>query len=105
MYRSSTRRVEAEGLSFNQKNFELLKQELKRLQMNNAEQEIAIKLNKVSDFVTLFYMELPTARTKTEAFNKYNDIYFDYYGDYRFANYQNFLKAMNKYLKSIRSND
>ncbi len=99
---SSDDGLNIESLSFSDRNFELLKKEYKRLKMNNSEQMIAIKLNSVANFVSLFYAEITVCPTKTEAFNKLNDLYFDYYGEYRFLHYQNFLKAMNKYLKLNR---
>lgn len=103
MYRSTSRRVDPDELSFSDENFELLKKELKRLRMTNEEQMVAIRLCKVSDFVSLFFLEITTHNTKIEAFNYLNDVYFEYFGKYRFSNYQNFLRAMNNYLKNRRN--
>ena len=91
--------LDFENMPFNEGNWEQLKKELARLRLNNEQQQIAIQLNSIQNFVMMHYAALPTARNMLEAFNELNDLYFDYYGEYRFSNYQKFCDARSNYLK------
>ena len=99
MSRGTTGGLDFDELPFSKGNWERLIAEYKRLKMNNEEQQIAIRLNKISEFVMMHYQLLPTTRTSIEAFNKLNDLYFDYYGTYRFSCYQSFCQNRKIYLR------
>lgn len=91
--------LDFDELALNSANWDRLKKELDRLRLNNEEQLLAIRLNNIGDFVLLHYAALPTSRSCIEAFNRLNDLYFNYYGEYRYSSYQKFCRARSEYFK------
>lgn len=41
-------------------------------------------------FYQVYFEELPRHRTKQEAFNSVNDIYFELFGEFKYENYESF---------------
>ncbi len=71
-----------------------LKNYIAKLEKENA---IMQKLSTRKGFYKQYFNFLSTSKTKIEAFNKSNDLYFSLFGKYRYSNFLQFKKIINFY--------
>lgn len=55
-------------------------------------------------FFQYYFYELPHHRTKIEAFNHVNELYFDLFGEYRYEDYNSFRLIFSKNQKQFYEN-
>jgi hypothetical protein len=63
------------------------------------ENEIIRKIGTVTGFYEYYFQQLKNHKTEIECFEAVNDLYFEYFGEYKYSSYDSFRKVKNKYLK------
>lgn len=73
----------------------------KELQKYKEETELLRKLGSTVGFFNYYFYLLrdPQYRTRVEAFDAVNDLYFENFGDYRFSSYNSFRGSLKNFLK------
>lgn len=66
---------------------------------DTADLLLAKKLHTTSGFYQQYFDELPTSRTREEAFNRVNYIYFGIFGEYRYTDYSSFSHCVKRLRK------
>lgn len=80
--------------------------------MNAQEQHLEVLIQKLknenetirqiatsSGFYEYYFKKLKEHLTEIDCFNEVNDLYFEYFGEYKYASYNSFRKLKNKHLK------
>lgn len=70
------------------------KAEIEKLQQENA---VMKRLAKTSEFFKFYFSECKNFKTNLLAFEYVNDLYFKYFGVYRYADYGTFRTSLNYY--------
>ena len=73
-----------------------LKAELEQLK---KEREIMQKIATASGFYQYYFSQLLNYNSNLECFNAINDMYFDFFGEYRYSGYESFKQQIKKYSK------
>jgi hypothetical protein len=63
------------------------------------ENEIIRKIGTVTGFYEYYFQQLKNHKTEIECFEAVNDLYFEYFGEYKYSSYDSFRKVKNKHLK------
>lgn len=69
------------------------------IQKLKAENVIICKIATSAGFYQYYFEELKYYKTEVECFNTVNDLYFKYFGEYKYSSYNSFRKLKNKHLK------
>lgn len=62
------------------------------------ENEIIKRIATSAGFYEYYFEQLKHHKTEVECFDSINDLYFEYFGEYKYASYNSFRKLKNKYL-------
>lgn len=70
-----------------------------RIRIEQLEKENALmkKLSSIDGFYKEYFIELRTAKFNKTAFDNVNERYFNLFGEYRYADWNSFRRAMNYY--------
>ena len=63
------------------------------------ENEIIRKIATVTGFYEYYFQQLKNHKTEIECFEAVNDLYFEYFSEFKYSSYDSFRKVKNKYLK------
>jgi hypothetical protein len=63
------------------------------------ENEIIRRIGTVTGFYEYYFQQLKNHKTEIECFEAVNDLYFEYFGEYKYSSYDSFRKVKNKHLK------
>ena len=78
----------------------------KAIQIENKKLEEQIaqikKLVSIDGFFKIYFEKCKFSKTNKEAFNEVNELYFNYFGKYRYADYQAFKNITNYYHKKLK---
>ncbi len=69
------------------------------IQKLKAENEIIKKIATSAGFYTYYFEQLKHHKTEVDCFETINDLYFKYFGEYKYSSYNSFRKLKNKHLK------
>jgi hypothetical protein len=76
-----------------EKHLEALIQKLKE------ENVIIRKIGSVAGFYQYYFEQLKNYKSNTECFEAINNLYFKYFGEYKYASYDTFRKLKNRHIK------
>lgn len=76
-----------------EQHLEVLIQKLKK------EKEIICKIATSSGFYQYYFEQIKCYKTNVECFEAVNDLYFKYFGEYKYSSYNSFRTLRNKQLK------
>ena len=77
-----------------------LEQHLEALIQKLKEENIIIcKIATPAGFYQYYFDQLKHHKTEVDCFNTVNDLYFKYFGEYKYSSYNSFRKLKNKHLK------
>lgn len=76
-----------------EQHLEALVQKLKK------ENEIICKIATSSGFYEYYFEQLKHHKTNVDCFEYVNNLYFDFFGEYKYASYNSFRTLRNKNLK------
>ena len=76
-----------------EQHLEVLIQKLKK------EKEIICKIATSSGFYQYYFEQINFYKTNVECFESVNDLYFKYFGEYKYSSYNSFRTLRNKQLK------
>lgn len=60
------------------------------------------KLGTRQGFFQFYFEQLPQHRTNVECFNAVNELYFEFFGEWRYTDYNSFRKQANHYNNNRR---
>lgn len=63
------------------------------------ENEIIKRIATSAGFYEYYFEQLKHHKTEIECFDAINDLYFEYFGEYKYSSYNSFRKLKNKHLK------
>lgn len=69
------------------------------IQKLQKENEIICKIATSSGFYQYYFDQLKFHKTNVECFETINDLYFKYFGEYKYSSYNSFRTLRNKHLK------
>lgn len=75
---------------------EKLTAQLKRVQAENLQMQ---KLATVTGYFDIYFANLKHFKTNTETFHYVNDLYFNFFGEYRYSSYTSFQNCLKKHYK------
>lgn len=70
--------------------------ELEALRRKNAEMR---QLATANGFREFYFNQLPYFKSNTEAFNHVNNLYLEYFGEYRYSSHDTFRKLLHRFCK------
>jgi len=77
-----------------------LEQHLEALIQKLKEENVIIcKIATSAGFYQYYFEQLKHYKTEVDCFNFVNDLYFKYFGEYKYSSYNSFRKLKNKHLK------
>lgn len=65
-------------------------------------EKVLLAISKPKDFFHTFFNNLKFSQTRTECFNKLNDLHLDAYGDYMYSSYESFMITYKRHLETRR---
>ena len=75
-------------------------QHLEALIQKLKEENVVIrKIATSSGFYQYYFEQLKNHKTEVDCFETINDLYFKYFGEYKYSSYNSFRKLKNKHLK------
>lgn len=63
------------------------------------ENEIIKRIATSAGFYEYYFEQLKHHKTEIECFDAINDLYFEYFGEYKYSSYNSFRKLKNKHLR------
>lgn len=69
------------------------------IQKLKEENVIICKIATSGGFYQYYFEQLKNHKTEVECFEVINDLYFKYFGEYKYSSYNSFRKLKNKHLK------
>jgi hypothetical protein len=69
------------------------------IQKLQKENEIICKIATSSGFYQYYFEQLKFHKTNVECFETINDLYFKYFGEYKYSSYNSFRTLRNKNIK------
>lgn len=69
------------------------------IQKLKKENEIIRKIATASGFYEYYFKQLKHYKTEIECFNAINELYHNYFGEFKYSSYDSFRKIKNKNLK------
>ena len=75
-----------------------------QIEINQLEAKIELmkQLSTTTGFFKMYFLECKDARTNQEAFNKVNELYYNLFNKYRYADYASFKNITNYYHKKAK---
>ena len=72
-----------------------LQEEIEKLK---KEREIMRQIVTANGFYKYYFSQLVNYKSNLDCFNAINDMYFDFFGEYRYSGYESFKQQIKKYI-------